>query len=275
MNYRCSLYTDIAFSSLNIVLHTTCSLLLLHVYKHGKGSKTQQVYLLNLSVSELVRNSYFLVGKTILIATGAGGEIPKVPDATRWIMNLSTETATISSMILITADRLAAALLDLRYNNIFTLPRVKVAIFCAWGCSLIIMPMIFGILYSVYGGRVMKRTIKHEGFYIFPVLYMLYFFFAVSTYIIIFVLFVRSHRRSISSRQSIFYMFKHSKFYVAVLLISSFLLFLVIPQLIFTAMMLSDTKDSTILYILLVLTCLSDTFDGIIYFLFYTGMSQI
>ena len=278
MYYRNSLYTDIIFSSVNVVLHMICSLLLSHIYKHGIGSKIQPLYLVNLSVTELVRNFYFLVGKSILVADGVGNDIPKIPEkewAIRWIINVCTKSINILAMFLITGDRLALALLGIRYNNIVTVSRVKVAIICSWSFCLLLAPSIFALLYIVYGAEEVKKTCEHEGFYIFPVIHVLFFVFAVTTYIIMFIAFVRSRRRSSVSQHSVLYLFAHSKFYAAVLLMASFLLLMVIPSIVFFSMVESDTLTDSSRYILIVLTCLSDTFDGIIYFIFYPPVRQL
>ena len=92
----------------------------------------------------------------------------------------------------------------------------------------------------------------------------------MSTYATLFAASVQSRRRSTSSRQSTFHTFTHSKFYVAGLLIFSFLLLTVVPRVTHSIIVLSDVQLSRTANIIpAILAYLSDTADAVIYIFMY------
>ena len=111
--------------SLNVALHTVCSLLLFQIYRQNNRSKPQHLYLLNLSVAELLKNFRQVIHSV--------SHIPK-NDQIVWvhhelvmeIFNSSLFVSYILAMFLLTADRLCASLLNIRYNSKCTVFKAKV-----------------------------------------------------------------------------------------------------------------------------------------------------
>ena len=263
-------HMHVALSGLNIGLHTICSTLLCHIYRTSDGSKTQQLYLLNLSMMELLENIFFFVWNlTYAVGVVSYGSV-------MWLLYLSILLVNISAMFLITADRLVASWLILRYNYICTVFRVKVAILCTWVFCLIVVPSVFGALYFAYGLSVLDEAELYAHRIIFPVTYFSFFVFASSAYTIMFVIFVKSRRRISSMHQPVLYLIRSSKFYIALLLILSFLLLSVLPQLIKSGMVLHIIEyNHTLKWVLNIAFFFSDTADGIIYFIFYSPIRKL
>ena len=260
----------VALAVLNISVHTICTSLLCLIYRKGNGSKTQQLYMLNLSLLELMKNIFFFVWN---LTAAVGFELPAT---IMWLSYLCIFAVNISSMSLLTGDRLAASWLNVRYNNICTVFRVKVAILCTWVVCLVVVPSVFSVLYAVYGICVLDRIMKYTHKFAFPVIYILFFIFASITYAALFVFFVNSRNRSSSTHLSVLHLFRNSKFYVALLLISSFLVLSVLPQLVKSAMVLKILAfDETLKWTANVAFYLSDTADGVIYFLFYAPVRKL
>ena len=219
MIYRDKIALRIGLPSLNILLHCTCSLMLFHVYGRQSGPKTQQLFLLNLSVIELIKNFYLLATNTVVII--APGHIEN-GWVMIWIVTLYVESLSILAMFLITGDRLAAGVLTIRYKSICTVFRGKMIILCVWCVPLFVISAFLALLYIAYGFTMMKEAVYSSGYTVMPVLYVLFLLFATASYIVIFAIFSKSRRRSSTPESSTFHMFIRSKFYVALLLILSF-----------------------------------------------------
>ena len=117
----------------------------------------------------------------------------------------------------------------------------------------------------------------------FGLLYAIYLIFAVSTYITMFVVLFRSRIHITLPQQSLPHTIIDSKFFVAVLLIATFLLLGVLPQVIYT-MIYPQQREARVKHhygshqpflILGWLFYLSDTLDGFIYILMYKPVKNL
>ena len=182
-------------------------------------------------------------------------------------------------MFLITIDRLVACIYNIRYSNISTAFRAKVAIMCTWCIPFLIITLAL-IIISKQGAIEAYVTFD---WYISPTLYGVHFLFTVCSYITMFVIFIRSHTRSSSHRHSIWYTFVQSKFYVAVLLISSFLVLVAVPRITVSVMWMIHTFQTyqewntfiAMNRILIYSFFISDTVDGFIYILLYNPVRSL
>ena len=115
----------------NIVLHMLCSFIIIRVYRREEpGSKTQQLFLLNLSLTELMRNT-FNFSQFVLILNDDMDAI--IFDLSGIIVTICLDLINYSAMILLTLDRLLATILGLRYGIHCTLPRAKISVRCVHG----------------------------------------------------------------------------------------------------------------------------------------------
>ena len=148
-------------------------------------------------------------------------------------------------LCLITADRLAASLLKLRYNSVFTINRVKVAIIVTWLAPLLTIPSGFAVIFIRGGKHSLKEAVDKFQAYFYPMVCLIFFLFTALSYTVIFVEYVKSGRRSTSTQQrkSIRLMFVESKFSVALIIVLVNMVFLAVPELIVFALRLKNGGD--------------------------------
>ena len=266
-----TLVTSTALVSLNVVLHFICSSSLLVVYAKRDRSKTKQLYLINLSLAELLRNICYLVLHIFFFLVSS--EAPEILYGAIFIFCTALDFTTISAMFLITVDRLLASLLNMRYNHVCTAFRVKILISSISCSSCLMISIWLAIQYASSGFFYIIDTRWKSVFFLEDSLLILFLLFSTTTYCIIFVVFVRSRRRSSSSQQSAFHMFTHSKFYIAILLITSFLVTTVIPRI--GMLPFLTYKDKDVESVAIILVFLSDFVDGVIYILVYDPVRKI
>ena len=211
-------YILISMESINVLLHSLCLSLLIKVYQDKNGSKTHQLHLINLSLAELTGNFLELISTVINLTM----------DADYFPINVfifSFGYIYILALFLLTADRLAATVSHIRYRAICTVSRTKRAIVSTWVISFAMVSSI--VLVSNKRGN--WHDMESEGsvlaWFNHVVLNIIFFLFAVISYIVMFIVFLRSARSSFpQEKNSILHMFKHSNFYIATLLTSSFLM---------------------------------------------------
>ena len=172
-----------------------------------------------------------------------------------------------TAMFLITADRLVATLLNIRHKMVCTTHRTKWTIIFTWLLNIaIIIGLFVYSFFTKFGVFWLFAEPVHKVVeLIVPATFtVLYLWFAIASYILMFVEYSRSRRSASSSptHLSNFQLFKKSKFYVSVLLISTFLILMVIPY-----GFLILTKKGRLL--INVLNMLSDTTDFVIYVVIY------
>ena len=261
----------IALSLFIIFIHVICLMSLIHIYRRRNGYRIQQLHLLNLSVIELLKNTHYLITNIVFALMGL------TPTFIVVLMLLSPCIffLNVSAMLLLTADRLSACLLHIRYQSFCTVSRAKAAIIFIWVFSLLLIPMVITLLYVFYGYEIMKKAVDHWYWLILPGYCILFLLFAVVAYILMFLSFSKSRRRSTVSNQSFLYMFTHSKFYMAVLLVGTFLLLAVVPRLIRTEMFFTNTWNFTLADALIIVCNLSDIADGLIYILVYAPIRSL
>ena len=122
----------IVLTSVNVLLHSICLILLAHVYWNENEHKPQSLYLLNLSAVELVRNlnTFF----NFVYMYGNSEKMISVYHTSAIFVFITY----VGSMFLITVDRLVAVLLNFRYKRVCNLYRVKIAILCIWRFSVLV-----------------------------------------------------------------------------------------------------------------------------------------
>ena len=184
-------------------------------------------------------------------------------------------------MILITVDRLMAAVCGVRYKTICTVSRAKVIVTYSW-IALFVIPAaaIAGIYFTYEQEERLHWLSKGDmllcvGLIFVPaVLNCLFLLFAFISYLIMFLTFVKTERNISSRNRSVFQMFRNSKFYVAILIITSFLLLKVIPSLVFFVITAFKTNISHVPLWLQICMRASDTADVLIYTFLYTPVQK-
>ena len=180
--------------------------------------------------------------------------------------------------ILVTGDRLVATMLTLKHRLHWTVGRSKLLVRSTWIVSWLVVFPLSSALYFSYGWKwLQQRGITLLVLHHVPSLLNLFFFiFALTSYITMFVVFIRS-RRSFNGENhtSIFQLFRRSKFYTSVLLVASFLVLNVVPSLVSSsATIMGLDLPPSVRFAFVVAWCLSDTVDAVIYVLLCKPVSS-
>ena len=282
-------YGYITLSSINTVLHTFCVILLLKTYKLASHT-VQHLLLLNLSMAELVRNALSLV-RNVLVLFGMVFQkkyhiaiiIKKTLEYFNFAVPITTHTIFLIAITLLTSDRLAATVLNIKYKVVCTTRRAKIICFSSWFFSVIVLvPVLTGMMSVTAAEEMDSNSVKRKILiYTFLVMHVFYLVFAIISYAIMFTTFVRSRSQSISSssgdtatQRSFLYWFTHSKFYVSLILITSFLIFSVFP-IIYLVCARAYSWNLDVANYILMKTYLSDTVDAFVYFFLYVPVRRL
>ena len=224
-------------SILNVLLHTLGLYLLLTIYKNGKNETPQQLFLIHLTVCEILINFFGIlrgVDDIISESTNCGEIDSLLVNVNEYVMILSFTGVSVVyyiTMIYLTVDRLADILLNIKYHLYWDTRRTNVLMCITWIAGLLLSGII-SLLYKFTGFEWENVFYK----YFLPILNFSFITISLVTYVCIFRIYKRTHdtkwgqrgtRRALSSWQ----VFRRSRFYVSVLMILTFLVFMVIPDL--------------------------------------------
>ena len=260
----------------NIILHGSGFYLLLCLYNRGKRSP-QRVFIMNLSLVELLQNICRLsVHITSTLIPSENSSKNSAGSVALWYMILITNSGIyylcFASMFLLTCDRLLCIWLSVRYPTYWNLKKTFTTIGSTWVfCALIAVTIVLYAYCVVQPWDSVYNNLLSR--YITTALFTIFLVFAIFSYSVMFLKFLSSSRntstRNKRSKHTILYTFRHSKFFISVMLVSTFLVLMVIPNLINTVLKISGNVDTTIANSLdlciNVCVALSDTADGLIY----------
>lgn len=278
MNFLTTAAVLLPLGVFNVLLHTLGCYLLVRLYK--KGTRTvQHVYLINLSLCAILKSSTSVITITIAIST-----MNKHDDHFDW-PELSIKVVTylgyinetgvyymhFASMLYITADRLLSVVFNVRYHAYWTKEKAWKLVLGTWVTNFI-LTVIIVVLYYIkmkhgYSYHITDTVTCH----IPALLNALYVMFAIATYVVIFRTFVSSKRETTnveieSDRESTISIFKRSRFFVSVLLIFTYICFMVIPTLNYTITVFIYHHFPRVQSLIrLILERISDSVDGAIY----------
>lgn len=249
---------------MNVVLHSTGISLLLSLYSRNKN-KIQFVYIINLSLCELIIN---LVGAIetilrIINTTQYGPEKAATsPLSTACYLMYITNATGFSfvfymNMIYITVDRLLDILLNLRYPVYWDEYKAITLLKVTWFMGIVIVAITFVCCYGY--DQWVWESVMFE--FLYPFLEIAFMVLAVFTYIFIFRKFKQSqlppvhlqYDKSVSTtkktkrQNSTFEAFKNSRFYISVLLILTFILFMIVPDLAYLFICILPKRESELI----------------------------
>lgn len=215
------------------VLHIFGSYLLMNLYKNGKDD-AEYIFLINLGVTEgMINFIQFFINMFRYLAIN-----DDLVYYLQLIRGYGCITTYLLTMIFLTIDRLLDILLNIKYALYITKTKVKTILTALW---------IFNIMTSISVVIVYKYFDIDVNVllptYIYPSLDVVFIAVAFTTYGFIFHKYrqtrvppclrqshIRPPRRV---KQNIFSVFKRSRFYIPVLLITTFLIFMVIGDLVY------------------------------------------
>ena len=251
-----------------IVCHSFGCYLLLCLHKNEQDS-TRQLYLINLSIIEAVGS---IVG---LVAI----RIPKL-FSVPW-NNVQTYASIVlytlftfvyyANLFLIMIDKLMYILLNIKYPVYWNEAKTKVLLAVTWLLGVLIW--IGMSLATYFTGYAYDNDLFK---YFYPILDILFIIVVTVSYSVIFHMYKKTRltptesnskrTRKRQRKKSNFQIFRNSRFYVSGLLIVTFLLFVVIPDLIYLFFRIKNGKENeTLDDIILILFLVSYLSDAIIY----------
>ena len=221
---------------LNVVLHTIGTHALVSIYGRSRH-KPQRLYIINLSVCEGLIN--LLEGiRNVPEFFSISSHVKPTVDAARYYVSIITFTG-ISfvyylDMIILTLDRLATIILGLKYSQYWDEMKAKCLLIVTWVIGICISIAV-SLAFALKGFD--WETVFYKYFY--PTLEFCFIIIAVLTYSLIFRKRSNSTRKlsNISgmevpvNKESKCKEFKKSFFFVPSLLIITFFVFMIIPDL--------------------------------------------
>ena len=272
----------------NLVFHLLGFHLLMCLYKIRRHTP-QQLFLINLAFIEALRNflSILMVDVTMFISTDRKKEYSNetLNDTTIFVtlkVDLQNDIGTVqryisiliaviyllqyTAMLCITIDRFLASLLTIRYRIHCSVKKAQYLLIGIWMLALVIF-LAMSVFCSIY---------PYNSYMVYVFAYLPLDFILISvtifTYSFLFYKHVKSQKMqerdctTNSNNTSLISVFRKSKFYISILLITSFIIFFVIPDIIFTfAAIIPNNITKGLIMANAIPVLLSDLFDAWIY----------
>ena len=229
---------------INSSLHIFGCYLLIYSYRTQRRKSTQDVFLINLAFIEFIWNFMSVIRDVfaIFIELVLGF----------WYIHLFLWTGglcmVITSLFLLTADRLLHVVLGIRYTT--SVHKAWTLVICTSAINIII-GVTAAILWQVSPSH--THTIGMVTYVIITSLYVIYFLFTSIAYSIMFRKYLITRRNPLLQEHdyslqqtSTWNLFKNSKFFIPVLLSSTFLIFNVLPSIAFTIYLSTYKQHSVV-----------------------------
>ena len=265
--------TMLSLIMLNIIFHSIGCYLLLKLYKNGKEN-VQQIYLINLSITHTLGNMFQLISRVLLMVKNGD-------TAYFCIIVILLTLFTFSyymSMVYITVDKALDILLNIKYPLYWNEHRAKYLVYLTWLVGVLTSVFVFVLHYV--GNITVENIADHMFLYVYPLFDFTFVVLAVLCYSFLFHKYKQSRFspccpqnnvkifnckfRAVTGR--VLKIFRTSNFYISVLLILTFLIFMVIPNLVYLVYgVLGGNKSKTLDDTLLILFNISYLLDAWIY----------
>ena len=270
---------SVILSTLNVVTmmaHVLGCYLLTCQYENGVQN-SQQLYLINLAVSEGSLNFLQLLTNHVGVDVDSSS-LTVVRHYIKTVRGYGFNTVYLLTMIYLTFDKLLDIHLNIKYHLYWNEQRTKYLITTTW-CLTLTSAITVSIVYHYTGFKV------HEGLdlYVYPTFNIIFLIIASLTYGFIFHKYKKSRHPPVQLgntqvRQSTFRVFQRSRFYIPVLLITSFILFMAVPDFIQMACVASGQSHDghfVLTTCLRILWAISYFIDAVIYILIKTSVRNL
>ena len=272
------------FVTVNIILHSIGIHSLVLIYKHGQLQSPQRLLLIYLSFAELLQNIARFIYCISFLALLRLPKIVLVEISiyVNFILITGLLYLFISALVFITLDRLLCVILGLKYSTYCTIGKTKTIIASTLFISLVICCIACSVVYAVSPRKIYQHLFYNITGYIATILYILFLIFAITSYSIMFFKLVAS-KRTLSAQMdtdapqlSLLSVFRNSRFFISLLLISSFIVFNVVPALINSFHFFTGRRIPTeIVFYTHCSVALSDTVDASIYIFLFQPVRKL
>ena len=260
----------LVISVLNFTLHLVGCFLLICLYKDGRRT-IQQLLLINLSCVQCLTTCSSLIFSIANMLDYIYSDIhyDHLSNFFQLVNTTGLSYLFYFSMAYVTVDRLINSLLNIRYRIYCDKGKIVTVLFVTWCINISIGVAVAGIYFSVGMDTLCRNGVDQIIMEYIPAIFdMMFLVLVIASYSIMFTKFVSSQRlvSQNDEQESLFTIFRNSKFYISILLISAFLLLTVIPGLIIAVLKLTKFSGSDSFYLYTTISfCLSTTVDAIIY----------
>lgn len=260
---------------ITILLHLIGSYLLTSLYKNG-AQNPEQLFLINLSVSEIVFNFFDILSTPLQdVTTLSANETMRAETVQGYIIVASgygVVPVYFLSMIYLTIDRLLEIVLCLKYHMYCTVPRTQRILVLTW-----VITVGIGLMLCLIHGYTNADLINPLVKFVYPVFEIVFIIIAFITYGFLFHKYRMSRippaqviggggGRVVQRQPTVLEVFQTSRFHVPMCLIASFLVFITIADLMYSFGIANGYNKTTlandICRISIVIGCL---IDAIIY----------
>lgn len=219
----------------NVILHSI-GVYLIRCFRKNYGCQVHLILIMNLSIVEILLNLSSSVNLVLIVAPVHENDLDWV-NKSRDILYIIDETFLsfpfYMFMIYITIDKLLEICLNIKYPLHVTVKRATCIVIATWITSLIVSGS-FIVTFFLTGkyGREFQR-------YFFTLFDFWFLIIASGTYGIIFYKFMNSRKGPVIAahnsviRVNTFQTFKNSRFIVPVMLVISFILFVIVPDILY------------------------------------------
>ena len=177
-------------------------------------------------------------------------------------------------MVYLNVDRVLEVLLNIKYPLHVTKRRVKFYIAMSWFMGLLVS--VFMILSCKHTGENTREVLNTFSCIIVPCIDGCYIIFTIASYVFIFKRFHTTRTRPASTPHlqcvGILTTFRQSRFFVALLLISSFVLFAIVPDIV---LVVKQTYTGHLRLAFTIITEVTLILDALIYIFLDTDIKQL
>lgn len=247
---------------LNICLHITCCYLLVCLYKNGEQT-FQQIYLINLSVSEIVMTAIVLACSILglLPCSGFGGVVV-IRNFIHVVGHSGANTVYYLSTMYVTVDRLLEIALNLRYPVYWSLTKTKYLLLATWFFGIVVAGVSFSFTLENTSD---VFTILYSHF--FPILNTVFLVTAIFSYYFIFAQYKRTRVIPVRSRihTSALRVYRNSRFHIPMIIILSFFIFNILPDIIGYLLSSDETATELMVNVCFLLTIFLGILSSYVY----------
>lgn len=263
----------------NVILHSLGCYLLTEINKNGAQS-VEIMYIINLSACEAIMNCLELIRRVALLThlhPDVESTVATVNQYILIVMFTGVSFVFYCDMIYLTLDRLMNILLDIKYPLYWCETKAKYLLSGTWCAGLIMCATVSVLRYSIgfdWEGAFFK--------YFYPGINIGFIMLAVVTYVFIFKQYRKTRMNPVRLKNnaesqdgentqqddSAWTVFRNSRFYISVLLILSFILFMVVPDMTYLMYgIINEKKNDDLAAACWISYAISNCVDAIIYIL--------
>ena len=257
----------------NILLHSLGLYLLTCLHKNG-GGNVQMVYIMNLSATELIINILSFLRNLPRVVSFSSFNSKKFKEIVMYsyIFDYAIlKFCLYMWMLYITVDRVCGVLLTLTYPRYWNVYKAKCLVAATWLFSVAIF-ISMALFYEFDKDEVHLFMISNYFIIIFDFTFVLI---STSSYALIFYRFQKTRKNSYlgtnTSQQNLWGIFRRSRFYISVLLISTYIVFTIFPDLMWTFGAVGNAHG----FLMSILYAVSYLADGVIYIFMQKKVKKI